>query len=164
MTRIGIGYDIHRFEAGRRLVLGGVEFEGETGLVGHSDADVLVHAVIDAVLGAAALGDMGLHFPPDNPAYAGADSIELLRHATSLVRDTGYEVESVDSTVIAERPRLSEHIPAMRARMAAALGVDTGRVNVKAKTSEGIGAVGRGEGIAALAVALLAEGEAGGRT
>jgi 2-C-methyl-D-erythritol 2,4-cyclodiphosphate synthase len=155
--RIGVGYDIHRFEEGRRLVLGGVEFEDEPGLAGHSDADVLVHAVIDAILGAAALGDIGLHFPPDHPAYAGADSLNMLRNAAARVRDSGFEVESVDSTVIAERPRLAKHMPAMRARIASALGVDTGRVNVKATTNEGIGAIGRGEGIGAIAVALLRE-------
>ncbi len=156
--RIGVGYDIHRFEEGRRLVLGGVEFEDEPGLAGHSDADVLVHAVIDAILGAAALGDIGLHFPPDHPAYAGADSLNMLRSAVARVRDSGFEVESVDSTVIAERPRLAKHMPAMRARIASALGVDADRVNVKATTNEGIGAIGRGEGIGAIAVALLREG------
>jgi 2-C-methyl-D-erythritol 2,4-cyclodiphosphate synthase len=155
--RIGVGYDIHRFQEGRRLVLGGVEFEDEPGLAGHSDADVLVHAVIDAVLGAAALGDIGLHFPPDHPAYAGADSLNMLRSAAARVRDSGFEVESVDSTVIAERPRLAKHMAAMRARIASALGVDAGRVNVKATTNEGIGAIGRGEGIGAIAVALLRE-------
>lgn len=156
--RIGVGYDIHRFEEGRRLVLGGVEFEDEPGLAGHSDADVLVHAVIDAMLGAAALGDIGVHFPPDDPAYAGADSLNMLRTAAARVRHSGFEVESVDSTVIAERPRLARHMAAMRARIAGALGVDTGRVNVKATTNEGIGAIGRGEGIGAIAVALLREG------
>ena len=153
--RIGIGYDIHRLEEGRRLVLGGVEFPDETGLAGHSDADVLVHAVIDAVLGAAALGDIGSHFPPGHPAYAGADSMVLLQNAAARVRETGFEIVSVDSTVIAERPRLSGHVAAMRGRIAGALGIDQGHVNVKATTNEGIGAIGRGEGIAAIAVALL---------
>jgi len=155
--RIGIGYDIHRFEPGRKLVLGGVQFPDETGLAGHSDADVLLHAVIDAILGAASLGDIGSHFPPDQPAYTGADSVVLLRQAAARVRETGLEIESLDSTVIAERPRLSPHLGAMRERIADALGVEPSRVNVKATTNEGIGAIGRGEGIAAMAVVLLAE-------
>ena len=153
--RVGIGYDIHRFEEGRRLVLGGVEFPGETGLGGHSDADVLVHAVIDALLGAAGLGDIGSHFPPDAPAYKDADSIELLRDSAKLLVDHKAWVESIDSTVIAEKPRLAEHISEMRTRIAHALGIESARVNVKATTNEGIGAIGRGEGIAAIAVALV---------
>ena len=155
--RAGIGYDIHRFEKGRRLTLGGVEFEAEKGLAGHSDADVLVHAVIDAVLGAAGLGDIGAHFPADDAAYEGADSIELLRNAAKLLSDKGFGVESVDSTVIAERPRIGPHVAKMRERMAAALGIEAGRLNVKATTNEGLGAIGRGEGIAAMAVALVRE-------
>ena len=155
--RIGIGYDIHRFQPGRKLVLGGVQFPDETGLAGHSDADVLLHAIIDAILGAASLGDIGSHFPPDQPVYAGADSVVLLRQAAARVRETGHEIESLDSTVIAERPRLSPHLGAMRERIADALGVEPSRVNVKATTNEGIGAIGRGEGIAAMAVALLGE-------
>jgi 2-C-methyl-D-erythritol 2,4-cyclodiphosphate synthase len=155
--RGGIGYDVHRFEAGRRLVLGGVEFPGETGLAGHSDADVLAHAVIDAVLGAAGLGDIGAHFPPDHAAYEGADSIELLRNAAKLLAERGFMVESVDSTLIAERPRIGPHVTQMRERLAGALGIDAGRVNVKATTNEGLGAIGRGEGIAAMAVALIRE-------
>jgi 2-C-methyl-D-erythritol 2,4-cyclodiphosphate synthase len=154
-VRAGIGYDVHRFEAGRRLVLGGVEFPGETGLAGHSDADVLVHAVIDAVLGAAGLGDIGSHFPPDHAAYEGADSIALLRNAAKLLAERGFSVESVDSTVIAEGPRIGPHVARMRERMAGALGIDAGRVNVKATTNEGLGAIGRGEGIAAMAVAVI---------
>ena len=153
--RVGIGYDIHRFEEGRRLVLGGVEFPGETGLAGHSDADVLVHAVIDALLGAAALGDIGSHFPPDHPAYKGANSIDLLGNTAKLLADNGFAVESVDSTVIAETPRLAPHIAQMRKRMANALGIDSGRLNVKATTNEGLGPIGRGEGIAAMAIALI---------
>ena len=157
--RVGIGYDIHRFEDGRRLVLGGVDFPGETGLAGHSDADVLVHAVIDALLGAAALGDIGSHFPPDHPAYEGADSIDLLRNTGKLLADNGFAVESVDSTVIAEMPRLAPHIAQMRKRIANALTIDGGRVNVKATTNEGLGPIGRGEGIAAMAVALIVPAE-----
>ncbi len=118
--RVGIGYDIHRFEDGRRLVLGGVEFSGETGLAGHSDADVLVHAVIDAVLGAAGLGDIGTHFPPDDPAYESADSVELLRSTAKLLTDKKVWVDSIDSTVIAEKPRLAEQILEMRRHLASA--------------------------------------------
>jgi len=155
--RVGIGYDIHRFEVGRTLVLGGVEVSGEAGLAGHSDADVLVHAIIDALLGAAGLGDIGQHFPPDDPQWAGASSLDLLARAMLAVREAGFEVESVDSTVLAERPRLAPHLAAMRDRIAGAMGVDPRRVNVKAKTNEGMGAIGRGEGMAALAVVLLRE-------
>ena len=155
--RTGIGYDIHAFGGSRTLVLGGVRFEGERGLLGHSDADVLLHAVIDALLGAAALGDIGTRFPPDDPQWAGADSARLLADVAADLRERGLAVESLDSTVIAERPRLAERIPEMRQRIAGALGVDAARVNVKATTNEGLGALGRGEGIAALAVVLLAE-------
>ena len=159
--RVGIGYDIHRFQTGARhaspLRLGGVEFPGEVGLAGHSDADVLLHAIIDALLGAAGLGDMGQHFPADDAQWAGASSLDLMARAMVAVREAGFEVESVDSTVIAERPRLAPHVAAMRERIAGALGIDAWRVNVKATTNEGIGAIGRGEGIAAMAVALLRE-------
>jgi 2-C-methyl-D-erythritol 2,4-cyclodiphosphate synthase len=155
--RIGMGYDIHRFEAGRRLVLGGVEFPGETGLAGHSDADVLVHAVIDALLGAAGLGDIGGRFPPEDSAYQDADSLQLLRETTRLIAARGFAVESIDSTLIAERPRIATHASHMRNNIASALGTDAGRVNVKATTNEGLAAIGRGEGIAAIAVALIRE-------
>jgi 2-C-methyl-D-erythritol 2,4-cyclodiphosphate synthase len=155
--RIGIGYDIHRFGEGRRLVLGGVDFPGETGLAGHSDADVLVHAVIDAVLGAAGLGDIGSHFPPDDPAYREADSLGLLRQATRMLAARGFAVESVDCTIIAERPKITPAALRMRNNIASALGVEATRVNMKATTNEGLGAIGRGEGIAAMAVALLGE-------
>ncbi|MEE9284257.1 MAG: 2-C-methyl-D-erythritol 2,4-cyclodiphosphate synthase [Dehalococcoidia bacterium] len=155
--RIGIGYDIHRFEEGRPLVLGGVPIPGETGLGGHSDADALLHAIIDALLGAAGLGDIGQHFPADDPAYRDADSLELLASAVAMVAEAGLRVESVDATVIAERPRLAPHLAGMRERIADTLGAPPARVNVKATTNEGIGALGRGEGIAALAVALLDE-------
>jgi 2-C-methyl-D-erythritol 4-phosphate cytidylyltransferase/2-C-methyl-D-erythritol 2,4-cyclodiphosphate synthase len=153
--RVGIGYDIHRFEAGRPLVLGGVEFPGETGLGGHSDADVLLHAIIDAILGAAGLADIGQHFPPDDPQWEGASSLDLLGRTLALVREAGLEVQSVDSTVVAEQPRLALHVLSMRERIARALGIESARVNVKATTNEGIGALGRGEGIAAMAVAVL---------
>ena len=156
-VRTGIGYDAHPFAPDRRLVLGGVEVPHELGLQGHSDADVLTHAVIDALLGAAALGDIGVHFPDDDPAYAGADSLELLRRTVALVADEGFDVANVDATVMLERPRLAEHRDAMRANLAAALGVDVARVNVKATRGEGMGFVGRGEGAAALAVVTLGD-------
>lgn len=155
--RIGIGYDIHRYEEGRSLVLGGVHFPGETGLSGHSDADAVLHAIIDALLGGAGLGDIGRHFPPDDPAYAGADSRVLLRRTQEIIIEMGYRVENVDVTVIAEQPRLAPHLPQMVLAIAQALSLEPDRVNVKATTNEGIGAIGRGEGIAATAVALLEE-------
>ena len=157
--RIGIGYDIHRFQEGRPLVLGGLTLPGETGLGGHSDADVVLHAVIDALLGAAGMGDIGQRYPPDDPAYAGADSRRLLAEVRAAVEDAGYRPQNVDATVIAERPKLAPHLPRMRQAIAEALGLDPARVNVKATTNEGIGAIGRGEGIAAIAVALLDEME-----
>jgi 2-C-methyl-D-erythritol 2,4-cyclodiphosphate synthase len=155
--RIGIGYDIHRFEEGRPLLLGGIAIPGERGLGGHSDADVLLHAIIDALLGAAGLGDIGQHFPPGDPAYRGASSLDLLASALALVTEAGLSLGSVDATVIAERPRLAPHLVGMRERIADALGTPPARVNVKATTNEGIGELGRGEGIAAIAVALLNE-------
>jgi 2-C-methyl-D-erythritol 2,4-cyclodiphosphate synthase len=151
--RSGIGYDVHRFGAGRALVLGGVEFAGEEGLVGHSDADVVTHAVMDALLGAAGKGDIGEHFPDDDPAFEGADSIALLAQLAEQLGD--WRVENVDVTVIAERPRVGPRRRDMAARLAGALGVDAARVNVKATTNEGMGFIGRGEGIAAIAIAQL---------
>ena len=153
--RSGIGYDIHRLAAGRRLVLGGVAIEHPVGLVGHSDGDVLLHAVMDALLGAANLGDLGRHFPSDDPAYAGARSSELLRRVGGLIRERGLRVASVDATVVAEAPRLAPHVQAMREAIAGALGVDADRVSVKATTNDGLGAVGASEAIAALAIANL---------
>jgi len=155
--RVGIGYDIHRFEEGRPLILAGIELPHEVGLAGHSDADVLLHAIIDALLGAAGLGDIGQHFPPDDPQWKDASGVDLLAHALALVRAAGFQVGNVDATVIAERPRLAPHIPAMRERIAATLGVEAARVSVKATTHEGLGALGRGEGIAAMAVATVGE-------
>ncbi len=157
--RIGIGYDIHRFQEGRPLVLGGVTLPGKPGLGGHSDADVLLHAVIDAVLGAAGLGDIGQRYPPEDPAWAGADSRRLLAEVRAAVEEAGCHPESVDATVIVERPSLAPPLPGMRQAISEALGLDAARVNVKATTNEGIGALGRGEGIAAIAVALLSETE-----
>ncbi len=153
--RIGVGYDVHRFEEGRTLVLGGVELPGEPGLTGHSDADALLHALTDAILGAAALGDIGQHFPPSDPRNAGRASREFVTGAVALARDAGYGVGNVDATVVAERPRLAGHVAAMRAAIADMLGVETGAVSVKASTNNGLGALGAGEGIAALAVVLL---------
>ena len=153
--RTGIGYDIHAFAAGRPLVLGGVRVPHEAGLGGHSDADVLTHALIDALLGAAALGDIGGHFPPDDPAYRDANSLDLLRRTVDLVTGAGYRVVNVDATVVAEAPQLSPHTGAMRAALADALGIELDAVSVKATTADRLGVVGRGEGIAALAVALL---------
>jgi 2-C-methyl-D-erythritol 2,4-cyclodiphosphate synthase len=153
--RVGIGYDTHRFSAVRRLVLGGVEIPGETGLQGHSDADVLTHAVIDALLGAAALGDIGTHFPDDDPSYEGASSLELLSKALALLEREGWRPVNVDSTLVCERPRLAPWVPQIVERLDAALGLASGQVSVKATTNEGMGFVGRGEGIAALAIAQI---------
>ncbi|MEP6693417.1 MAG: 2-C-methyl-D-erythritol 2,4-cyclodiphosphate synthase [Chloroflexota bacterium] len=153
--RAGIGYDIHRLAADRRLVLGGVAIEHPTGLAGHSDGDVLVHALMDALLGAANLGDLGRHFPSDDPAYAGASSLGLLTKVGVLIREAGHKVASLDATVIAQEPRLAPHIGAMRDAIASALGIEGGRVSVKATTNDGLGVVGSGDAIAALAIALL---------
>jgi 2-C-methyl-D-erythritol 2,4-cyclodiphosphate synthase len=152
----GIGWDSHRLVEGRPLVLGGVTIPHDRGLAGHSDADVLTHAVIDALLGAAGLGDIGQHFPDTDPRFAGADSLELLGVVMGLLADRGLAVAHVDATVVMERPRLGPHRDAVRAALGSALGVEGGRLNVKATTGEGMGFVGRGEGVAALAVATLA--------
>ena len=151
----GIGWDSHRLVEGRPLVLGGVRIPFERGLAGHSDADVLTHAVIDALLGAAALGDIGGHFPDTDERWAGADSIALLRTVIGLLSERGLRVVHVDATVVMERPKLAPHREAIRAELAGALGVEPGSVSVKASTGEGMGFVGRGEGVAALAVATL---------
>lgn len=153
--RIGIGYDVHILTEGRKLIIGGEEIEFEKGLLGHSDADVLLHAIIDALLGAAALGDIGSHFPDSDTAYKGISSMELLRHVARTISDAGYDVQNVDSTVVAQRPKLRPYIDSMRKNIAAALSIDEGRVSVKATTSEGLGFEGRQEGISAQAVALL---------
>jgi 2-C-methyl-D-erythritol 2,4-cyclodiphosphate synthase len=156
-TVTGIGWDSHRLVAGRPLILGGVAIAHELGLDGHSDADVLTHAVIDALLGAAALGDIGQHFPDSDERYRDADSMELLRTVVALVAERGLRVAHVDTTVVMERPKLAGHREAIRASLAAALGVEPGQVNVKASTGEGMGFIGREEGVAALAVATLRE-------
>ena len=155
--RIGYGYDSHRFESGRRLVLGGVEFPGETGLKGHSDADVLIHAIIDAILGAAALGDIGSHFPDTDPKWKDADSTELLAQVVKEVRAVGYAIGNVDATVICERPRLRPKVNEIRARLSQLLDLPTSRLSIKGKTNEKMDDVGAGLGIEVHAVALIEE-------
>ena len=155
--RIGQGYDVHRLVAERPLILGGIEIPYEKGLLGHSDADVLLHAISDALLGAAALGDIGAHFPDSDPAYRGADSAELLRAVGDLIRAAGYEIGNIDSTEVCQAPKLAPHIASMRARIAEVLALPVGAVSVKASTEEHMGFTGRGEGIAAHAVCLLTE-------
>ena len=159
--RIGIGYDSHRFSAGRPLRLGGVTVPHTHGLAGHSDGDVALHAVVDALLGAAALGDIGTHFPDDDPQWKGADSVRFVRKILETLQQGGFSVQQVDVTIIAERPKLAEKISAMRAATAKALGVDLSAVSIKAKTNEGMGWVGRGEGIAAIAVATISQAATG---
>lgn len=153
--RVGQGFDVHALVTGRALIIGGVTIAFEKGLDGHSDADVLLHAVCDALLGAAALGDIGRHFPDTDSRYKGADSRGLLREVARLLHDNGFHVVNLDSTIIAQAPKMAPHIPAMIANIAADLGIDRGRVNVKAKTTERLGFTGRGEGIAAEAIALV---------
>lgn len=155
MMRIGHGYDVHCLVLERKLILGGVEVPYEKGLLGHSDADVLTHAVMDALLGAAGLGDIGKHFPDTDPAYAGADSMKLLEHVAGLLRARGWQVSNVDATILAQRPKLAPYIPAMRRALAGHLGLEEEQVNVKATTEEGLGFTGSGEGMAAHAVCLL---------
>ena len=153
--RIGHGYDVHRLVTERKLILGGVELPFEKGLLGHSDADVLTHAVMDALLGAAALGDIGKLFPDSDPAYEGADSLALLRRVTEVLAEHGYRIGNVDATVLAQRPKLAPHTPAMREKLAGAMGIDLEQVSVKATTEEGLGFTGTGDGIAAHAVVLI---------
>ena len=153
--RIGHGYDVHRLVEGRKLILGGVEVPFERGLLGHSDADVLIHAVMDALLGAAGLGDIGRHFPDSDPAYAGADSLRLLAAVMEKLAVAGWQVGNVDATVIAQRPKLAGYLPQMRQNLALIMGVLPDQINIKATTEEGLGFTGSGEGIAAQAVALL---------
>lgn len=156
MIRIGHGFDVHRLVEGRKCIIGGVEIPYTKGLDGHSDADVLLHAICDALLGAAALGDIGKHFPDTDPRFKGIDSRELLRHVAALLRDKGYGVANLDATIIAEAPKMAPHILAMRTHIAADVGVSVDCVNVKATTTERLGFTGRGEGIAAEAVCLIA--------
>ena len=158
MTRFGMGYDVHRLTEGRKLLIGGVEIPYEKGLFGHSDADVLLHAVTDAILGAAGLGDIGRHFPDTEEKWKGADSRKLLETAVALVHEKGFRVGNVDATIVAQAPKLSPYIPAMRKHVAESLGVEAAQVNVKATTEEHLGFTGRGEGMAAYAVCGLEEG------
>ena len=153
--RIGHGYDVHRLTEGRDLIIGGVKIPYEKGLLGHSDADVLTHAVMDALLGAAALGDIGKHFPDTDPAYKGADSLKLAQHVAKLLQDHGYRIGNIDATVIAQAPKLAPHIPLMKQNLARALGCDADQINVKATTEEHLGFTGEGLGIAAHAVCLI---------
>lgn len=153
--RIGHGYDVHKLVEGRALILGGVTVPHDKGLLGHSDADVLTHAVMDALLGAAALGDIGKHFPDTDPAYKGADSLALARHVAGLLAGQGWRVENIDATILCQAPKLAPHIPAMRQNLAAALGLLPEAVNIKATTEEHLGFTGEGLGIAAHAVTLL---------
>ncbi|MFH1560829.1 MAG: 2-C-methyl-D-erythritol 2,4-cyclodiphosphate synthase [Chloroflexota bacterium] len=154
-VRTGIGYDAHRLEAGRPLWLGGVQIDFEAGLTGHSDGDVLVHALVDALLGAAGLGDMGTYFPSSDPRYRGASSLQFLRYAAELLERQGWRVANLDATIVAERPRLAPFSENMREVIAESLGLSQGQVNIKSKTSDGMGFTGRGEGIAALAIATI---------
>lgn len=159
--RVGVGYDVHGLVTGRGLILGGVRIPYSLGLAGHSDADVLIHAIIDALLGAAALKDIGAHFPPGDPQYAGISSLELLRRTKDVLDGEGWQTENVDATIVAERPKLMPFIDDMRERICEALGVEKGRISVKATTTEGLGFAGRGEGIAAHAVALIERARGG---
>ncbi|MDD7219867.1 MAG: 2-C-methyl-D-erythritol 2,4-cyclodiphosphate synthase [Clostridia bacterium] len=155
--RVGIGYDVHRLTEGRDLILGGVKIDWEKGLLGHSDADVLIHAVMDALLGAAALGDIGRHFPDTDPAYSGISSLLLLQHVVSLLREHHYEIGNIDAVIIAQKPKIAPYIPRMISTMAQVMNISESRLNIKATTEEKLGFTGREEGIAAQAVCLLLE-------
>ena len=155
--RVGMGYDVHKLTEGRDLILGGVKIPWEKGLLGHSDADVLIHAVMDALLGASALGDIGKHFPDTDPAYKGISSLKLLEYVMDLLEKNGFSVWNVDAVIIAQKPKMAPHIPQMRKNLAEAMRIPEARVNVKATTEEGLGFTGRGEGIASQAVCLLEE-------
>lgn len=153
--RIGMGYDVHKLAEGRKMIIGGVEIPYEKGLLGHSDADVLLHAIMDALLGAAALGDIGKHFPDTDPAYKDISSVKLLEHVGRLLEENCFFIENIDATIIAQAPKMRPHIDAMRANIAKALQIETEQVNVKATTEEGLGFTGAGEGISAQAICLL---------
>lgn len=157
MIRVGMGYDVHKLTEGRDLILGGVNIPWEKGLLGHSDADVLIHAIMDALLGAAALGDIGKHFPDTDPAYKGISSVKLLVHVAGLLKENGYAVGNIDATIIAQKPKMAPHISQMRKNMAEALGITESKINVKATTEEGLGFTGSGEGISSQAICLLTE-------
>ena len=153
--RIGMGYDVHKLTEGRDLILGGVNIPWEKGLLGHSDADVLIHAVMDALLGAAALGDIGKHFPDTDPAYKGISSVKLLVHVAELLKENGYTIGNIDATIIAQKPKMAPHIPQMRKNMAEAMGIPESSLNIKATTEEGLGFTGQGEGISSQAICSL---------
>ena len=153
--RIGMGYDVHKLVEGRKLIIGGVEIPHEKGLLGHSDADVLLHAIMDALLGAAALGDIGLHFPDSDPAYKGSDSMKLMAHVAELLEEKCFLIENIDATIIAQAPKMRPHIDRMRENIAGVLGIDVCQVNVKATTEEGLGFTGAKEGISSQAICLL---------
>ena len=155
--RVGMGYDVHKLTKDRDLILGGVKIPWEKGLLGHSDADVLIHAVMDALLGAAALGDIGKHFPDTDTAFKGISSVKLLSHVMELLKDSGFSVGNVDAVIIAQKPKMAPHIPQMKKNLAEAMGISENRVNIKATTEEGLGFTGREEGIASQAVCLLEE-------
>ena len=155
--RVGMGYDVHKLVEGRDLIIGGVKIPHTLGLLGHSDADVLLHAIMDALLGAAALGDIGKHFPDTDPAYKGISSVKLLTHVMELLRQHHFAVGNVDAVIIAQKPKMAPHIPQMRKNLAQAMGVEEDRINIKATTEEGLGFTGRGEGIASQAICLLEE-------
>ena len=155
--RIGFGYDVHKLVENRKLILGGVEIPYEKGLLGHSDADVLFHAVIDSIFGAAALRDIGNHFPDSDEKYKGVSSLVLLKESAKILKDAGYEIENIDSTIVAQQPKLAPHIPQMIKNMAEALGIDENRINVKGKTEENLGFTGSGEGVKSYAVCLINE-------
>ena len=154
--RSGIGYDVHRFAEGRRMVLGGVEIPFDKGLLGHSDADVLLHAIADAMLGAAALGDIGVHFPPTDEQWKDLDSLDIVRHSVALLREHGWQLVNIDASVIAEMPKVNPHVPAMKERISEATGLPLNAISIKATTNERMGWIGREEGIAALATAMIA--------
>ena len=153
--RVGMGYDVHKLVEGRDLILGGVKIPHTLGLLGHSDADVLLHAIMDALLGAAALGDIGKHFPDTDPKYKGISSIKLLEHVADLISEKGYVVENIDATIIAQKPKMAPHIPKMRENIAKALGIEISQLNIKATTEEGLGFTGQGEGISSQAICSL---------
>ena len=153
--RVGLGYDVHKLVEGRDLILGGVKIHYEKGLLGHSDADVLVHAIMDALLGTAALGDIGKHFPDTDPGYKGADSLKLLAHVGKLLEEHLYVIENIDATIIAQRPKMAPHIEKMRENVAKVLGIEVGQINIKATTEEGLGFTGAGEGISSQAICSI---------
>lgn len=153
--RIGMGYDVHRLTENRKLILGGVDIPYEKGLLGHSDADVLLHAIMDALLGAAALGDIGKHFPDTDPAYKGISSVELLKNVCGLLDEHGYKIGNIDATIIAQKPKMAPHIPTMRENVAKALNIQVDQINIKATTEEGLGFTGEGLGIASNAICMI---------